>query len=69
MECAGRAGAATALSDGRETFVMRKISCVRKRGRAALAPAVQDIVAAKLDAVTALAATGSLPESLRTATK
>ena len=38
MECAGRAGAATALSGGRETFVMRKISVRAKAGARCACP-------------------------------
>jgi hypothetical protein len=38
VECAGRAGAATALSGGRETFVMRKISVRAKAGSRCACP-------------------------------
>jgi hypothetical protein len=42
MECAGRAGAATALSGGRSWLNEQTVLCGRKRCRAALATAVQD---------------------------
>lgn len=51
MECAGRAGSATALSDGRELFGWAEdLRAFQKRCRAALAPAVQNACAAEAKA-------------------
>jgi len=45
MDCAGRAGAATALSGTRGGGATENVSCVRKRRGAALPTAVQDTLA------------------------